>query len=229
MVVSRIGEKRDKSSDSTVIIDASTPTEATPLRLKGILKLVSSQCRDQQLQVFQHDPQSLAESQTLMTNRRRVTKRSIPPSQHLTFEQLVQRHRYVAFFFIQGNSSNYFSPHCLLLRNRLAQGYHDVMTTFVMPLSDDTEDPDFLFCQGTGFAVLPPSSVVLSMLNITQVPYLAVLETATGQRKDSDAMLAMEWNDPHAVINMWQRGKSGLSCTQKILAVASCQSQCVIS
>jgi hypothetical protein len=119
-----------------------------------------------------------------------------------------------------------------MLRKRLAEDYHDVMTTFLIFLGDTVggqeSSEENMFCQGTSFAILPASAVLLSMININQVPAIVILDTATGQRISRDAMLAMEWNDPHSVVNAWQRGKTGLDCTQKILAVASFQSDCCI-
>lgn len=207
-------------------------TRDTSHRLKGILRLISSQY-PQEILTFEHDPTLLAESQTNLQNRRR-RKRPFNrqhPSQPSTFDELVNRYRYVCFFFVQGNPSHFYSIHCLTIRKRLAAEYHDVMTTFLVNVGASASGPgdDSIFCQGTGFAVLPPTPVLLSMLNISQVPVAIVFETATGQRISRDAMLAMEWNDPQSVINAWQRGKSGLDCTQKALAIASLQTDCVVS
>lgn len=146
------------------------------------------------------------------------------------FEELVCRHRYACFFFIQGNPSQFYSSHCLTLRKRLAEDYHDVMTIFLVVIGDYADpSTDDAFCQGTGFALLPSTPILLSVLNITQVPAAVVLDSGTGQKMSKDAMLAIEWSDPQSVINAWQRGKSGLDCTQKALAVASLQTDCAIS
>ena len=116
-----------------------------------------------------------------------------------------------------------------MLRKRLAEGYHDVMTIFVITLGNDTGSIDEnLFCQGTGFAYLPSSPMLLSMLNIDQVPTLVILDTSSGQKLSRDSMIAVEWNDAHSVINSWQKGGSGLSLSQKVLAIVTLQSDCVI-
>jgi hypothetical protein len=206
-----------------------------PLRLKGLLRLLSSQCQEE-VRAFEYDPMALTDSHAVLQNRRRrrpYSSTQLLLSQTSSFEELVNRHRYVCFFVIQGNASNFYSKHCLMLRKRLAEDYHDVMTTFLIAPGDRSatggqESHDNLFCKGSGFATLPASAVLLSMININQVPAIVILDTSTGQRISRDAMLAMEWNDPHSVINAWQRGKSGLDCTQKILAVASFQSDCCI-
>jgi hypothetical protein len=102
------------------------------------------------------------------------------------------------------------------------------MTTFVVSLNDNGEERDTLFCQGTGFSSFPSSSILMMLFNITQVPTIVIVDTTTGRAKSPDAGLAMEWNDPHYVINAWQRGNSGLSLSQKALSVITCQSNCVI-
>ena len=203
-----------------------------PPRLKGILRLISSQYPDP-IPTYEHDATMLAESQTIMQNRRRKRPNStLLPNQMATFEELVNRHRYACFFFIQGNPSRFYSSHCLKLRKRLSEDYHDVMATFLVTVGGNAASTDAtgdVFCQGTGFSSLPSTPILLSLLNINQVPVAVVLEKATGHKISRDAMLAMEWNNPQSVINAWQRGKSGLDCTQKALAVASMQSDCTLS
>lgn len=196
--------------------------------LKGLLRLISSQCQEE-VRAFEYDTSALAESHTLLQNRRR--RRPGPThlgSQLSSFEELVNCHRYVCFFVVQANASNFYSKHCLMLRKRLAEDYHDVMTTFLITAGGQESSNDNVFCQGTGFATLPASPILFTMMNINHVPTVVILDTATGQSISRDAILAMEWNDPHCVINAWQRGKSGLDCMQKILAVATLQSDCVI-
>lgn len=206
----------------------SAATPETP-RLTGLLRLVSSQCPDH-VRLIQFDPVVLTESHALLQNRRRKRQSNLLRlSEESSFESLCRRHRYVCFFAVQGNSSNFYSNHCLLLRKRLAESYHDVMTTFVITLGNEpTSMDENLFCQGTGFASLPPSPMLLSILNINQVPSLVILDTSSGQKLSQDAMIAVEWNDAHSVINAWQKGESGLTLCQKVLAIACLQSDCVI-
>jgi hypothetical protein len=93
---------------------------------------------------------------------------------------------------------------------------------------------DNIFCHGTGFSLLcmDHTSVLLSMLNVTQVPSVVVLDTVTGRQLGDTALLAMEHhaNNPHQVIQAWEQGKSGLSCCSKFLAMVTCQTStpCVI-
>jgi hypothetical protein len=103
------------------------------------------------------------------------------------------------------------------------------MTTFLVPVGNETTSiEENLFCHGTGFACLPPLPMLLSILNISQVPSLVILDASSGQKLSRDAMIAVEWNDAHSVINAWQKGQSGLSLPQKLLAMATLQSDCVI-
>ena len=113
------------------------------------------------------------------------------------------------------------------------------MTVFVVNLNYDRQtetgsDGQDIFSQndnlwshfgrGTGFTSLPTSSVLMTLLNITQVPTLVVIDTSTGRPISSDAVLALEWNDPHDVLQAWHTGSSGLNCWQKLLALATFQS-----
>jgi hypothetical protein len=95
----------------------------------------------------------------------------------------------------------------------------------------DTPHVDnFFFFHGTGFAVFPSeqNDIVWNMLNISQLPSVIVNDTTTGRIVSADALLAIERNDPHFVINSWQQGKSGLSCLQRLLAAATCEGSCHI-
>jgi hypothetical protein len=102
------------------------------------------------------------------------------------------------------------------------------MTILIVSLNNDDGGTENMFCHGTGFASLPSSSIIMALFNVTQVPTILVVDTDTGRLLPSDAGLAMEWNDPHYVLNAWQRGSSGLTVGQKVLAVMSFQSDCVI-
>ena len=179
-----------------------------------------------ELLCFDYDHKILEDSHTILQSRRKRRNFDSPPSRALPFEHLVGLHRYVCFFFVQGSGS-YYSIHSLGLRRHLATHYHDSMTTFVVSLNDG-EDGDGFFCQGTGFLVFPFSPILMTLFNITQTPTIKIVDTATGRALTTDAGLAMEWNDPHYVINAWQRGRSGLSVGQKTLAMITCQSDCVI-
>jgi hypothetical protein len=195
-------------------------------RLTGMLRLIKSQCTGD-ICCFDYEHAVLIESQIFLQKRRRRSPgHPVVYSQTRSFEELATRHRYVCFMVIQGNASNFYSQHCLFLRKRLSQDFHDVMTTFLVSLGD--EQAGGIFCRGTGFCHLPETLAIRSLLNVSQVPYLAIVDTTTGEKMSQDAMLAMEWNDAHRVINSWQRGRSGLTCTQKMMAVATLQSSCVI-
>jgi hypothetical protein len=102
---------------------------------------------------------------------------------------------------------------------------------------DDNDDVWDLYCLGTGFALLPNNnsntSLLLSMLNVTQVPSIIVIDTATGRQVGGDvALLAMVSNrdNPQRILQAWEQGKSGLSCCETLLAMATCQTSvwCVI-
>eukprot|EP00980_Cylindrotheca_fusiformis_P012281 scaffold3001_cov122-Cylindrotheca_fusiformis.AAC.6 len=123
-------------------------------------------------------------------------------------------------------SGKYHSSHALTLRLRLANEFHDSMSTFLVCLNSDT---DKLFCQGTGFATFPASSVILTMLNVSKVPAIVVVDSTTGRPLSADAALAVEWNEPQDVINAWEAGKSGLSASQKTFSTLTFQGDCAIS
>ena len=176
----------------------------------------------------------------------------IPHSQYsMPFEAVVRRHKFVAVFVVQGfwNAAGNpcYSAHTLHLRNILANDYHDVMTTFVIDLggeapeserfrdekSNDEEtgtmngsDSSHPFCKGTGFCLFPTTplstSTTLALLQITKIPAVVVLDVGTGRMVASDAILAIERNDSHTVINRWQSKNSGLSLLQQLGAVATC-------
>jgi hypothetical protein len=215
----------DRERQGLIMTEETMLTRKTP-RLTGLLRLISSQSTED-LRCFDYEPHVLTDSQNMLKNRRR-SRLGSPPihSQTASFEALATHHRYVCFFVIQGNASNFYSQHCLFLRQRLSQGFHDVMKTFLVCLGDDAA-ADF-FCHGTGFCHLPETPLVRSLLNISQVPCVIIVNSTTGEKMSQDAMLAMEWNDAHRVINSWQRGQSGLTCTQKMMAVATFQSSCAI-
>jgi hypothetical protein len=83
-----------------------------------------------------------------------------------------------------------------------------------------------LFCGGTGFYIFPSLSILPTVLNVTQLPTIIVVDNQTGKTLPSDAILAIERNDSDTVITAWQQGKSGLSCIQKIITVSTCESHC---
>lgn len=188
--------------------------------------MLSSHCPNE-LPVFCYNNDLLEETQTVLQKRRKRRISEHPPSDMATFQELVCLHRYVCFFVIQGSRS-YYSAHSLSLRKRLATDYHDSMTTFIVSLNEREEETENTFYQGTGFSSFPSSSVLMTILNVTKVPTIVIVDTATGFPVSPDAGLAMEWNDAHYVLNAWQRKSSGLSWVQKLLAVVSCQSDCVI-
>jgi hypothetical protein len=198
-------------------------------RLKGLLKMLNF---DDPLHFLHFDALQLNETQTILERRRKkVRNREMRAtddysSDKFTFQQLVARNRFVCFFIVQG-SGNYHSIHTLNLRKKLAMDYHDSMTTFLISL--DGKESDNSFCEGTGFAIFPFFPMATRLLNVTQVPAIVVIDSTTGRPLSSDAALAVEWNDPHFVINAWQRKKSGLSCSQKAFSVLTFQSTCTIS
>lgn len=101
-------------------------------------------------------------------------------------------------------------------------------------LGDDDNVNTDLFCHGTGFALLAinDTSLLLSMLNVTQVPSVVVVDTVTGRKLGDNALLAMEHHrdDPERALQAWERGHSGLSCCRTAIATATCQtsSSCAI-
>ena len=109
--------------------------------------------------------------------------------------------------------------------------------------NDEAENDDEAshFCSGTGFAVYPPptttttttttflssttTATTLALLNVAKVPSVVVIDTSTGRVVSRDAILAIEKNDSHTVINRWQSGRSGLSCVQQFCAAMTCESE----
>lgn len=174
---------------------------------------------------------------------------SIPHPKHsMAFESVVRRHKFVAFFVVQGfrnvGGKTCYSAHTLNLRRILATDYHDVMTTFVLDLvggnggsnpamtafvdeetGETFNEPSSAFCNGTGFCLFPTDgsvSTLLALLNVSKIPAVVVLDAFTGRIVAGDAILAIERNDGHTVVNRWQSGRSGLSILQQMGAVATC-------
>jgi hypothetical protein len=225
-------------------------TSSSSPRLKGVLALLQPLYPDDQfLSVYNYDRYILAEAQRMLpNNKRRKKKRQLQLQDGDTtslssFSDLVAQHKFACFFFVQEP----FTSLTISLRRRLATEYQESMTIFVVSLNsnfssssldeqsskstttqDDVSDYA-LFCKGTGFARLsPPSLVLTSLLNVVQIPTLAVLDTTTGRLLPEDAGLAMEWNSSAQVLEAWNMGQSGLTMSQKVLAVASLQSNCTI-
>ena len=163
-----------------------------------------------------------------------------------TFAELCQRHKFVCFFILQ-EGPVYYSKHVMELRKRLSLHYNDCMTTFVVNLNnnnnnhrggeDDTSSETASrknvnlfshFGTGTGFTYIRPTSsslsIFMALLNVTQVPTIIIFDTSTGRPISGDAKLALEWNEPHDVLQAWHVGHSGLTTCQKLLAVVTCQS-----
>jgi hypothetical protein len=84
------------------------------------------------------------------------------------------------------------------------------------------------FMHGTGFAALGSTPVLMSLLNVTQVPTIVIIDSDTGRPLSRDSALAIEWNDPHDCLNAWQAGGSGLTACQKGFSLATFQSDCAI-
>ncbi|KAG7359738.1 hypothetical protein IV203_034836 [Nitzschia inconspicua] len=113
------------------------------------------------------------------------------------------------------------------------QGDKDDDIVGIATTNQINNDGGNVFCNGTGFALLSlhNTSILLSMLNVTQVPSVVVVDTVTGRRLGDTALLAMEHHrdHPQRVIDAWEQGKSGLSCCSTMLAIATCRtSSCVI-
>lgn len=197
--------------------------------LKGYLRMLQV---EEPLSFYPFDGDRLQETQTRLERRKKSTAGNHSSSLmaiEKSFAQVLKEHRFVCFFIVQGNKRNFHSNHAMTLRKRLALKFHDLMTTLIVFCDNDSSQGEPLFCQGTGFTSFPSSPTLMSVLNITQVPSLIVLDTLTGRPIHSDAALALEWNDPHAVLDAWQQGQSGLSSTQKVTAVVTLQSNCAIS
>jgi hypothetical protein len=241
-------------------------------QLRGLLKLLvagsttttkttttATISKDTKLPLFEYDVELLQDTQSMFQKRRgRMNHQSQQdngtriPQYNLSYQELIARHRFVCFFIIQGNDSNRYSKHTLRLRKLLSNGYHDSITTFLVPVGgntmvlsssykdnhgdnnntdDDIEESsnNFLFCHGTGFVLFSQTSYLITMLNTSQLPSVIIIDSTTGRIvSQQDALLAMEWNDSHTVINSWQQGKSGLSCLQKLFAIVTCESSCVV-
>lgn len=197
-------------------------------RLKGVLKMLG--CAED-LPSFHFNLQQLQDTQKVLERRRKKGRKELlgaadSPSEMLSFKELVARNRFTCFFIVQG-SKHFYSEHTLNLRKKLAMDYNDSMTTFFISVSDNESSGTF-FCEGTGFAIFPSSEILLTLLNVTQVPTIVIVDSTTGRPLSSDAALAIEWNDAHYVINAWQRKDSGLSIAQKALSLVTCQSACTI-
>ena len=101
----------------------------------------------------------------------------------------------------------------------------------------DTVGNGSILGAGTGFVGMEYDPTILTILNITQLPTLVVIDTITGRPLSSSgrhnhhrAMAAIEYNDPDIVIEAWKRGQSGLTCCQSIWTTATCQDlACTIS
>ena len=184
---------------------------------------------DQQLSSYSYDENQLNETHTILQNRRKRHRSmgSSTASSFTTatsFTEAVHEHRFVGFFFTQGGP--YYSQHELSLRKILASaGYQKAMTLFVVFLGGQ-QGSDEVFLQGTGFTELPARSVLTTLLNVTKLPTLVVIdnsdsETSTGRPISHDESLAVKWNEADAVLRSWENGKSGLSLTQKAFAMFS--------
>jgi hypothetical protein len=88
------------------------------------------------------------------------------------------------------------------------------------------EEPSFM--HGTGFAAHGSTPILMSLLNMTQVPTIVIIDSDTGRSRSRDSALAIEWNDPHDCLNAWQAGGSGLTVWQKVFSLATFQSDCTI-
>jgi hypothetical protein len=201
--------------------DAATTTTTHQRRspLKGVLRMLEPQYPDP-LSSYSYDETQLMESHALLQNRRKRSRPSdLYSSSYATstsFPDLIQQHRFVGVFFTQGGP--YFSPHELSLRKILTSGYHDSMTLFVVFLGGQ-QDGTFLF--GSGFSNLPPSSILTTVLNVTKLPTLVVIDSETGRPISQDESLAVKWNEPRDVLASWEEGRSGLSLLQKAFALLS--------
>lgn len=255
--------------------------------LRGLLKLIQGQIPPPLLEIandtnetetnvycYRYHGPTLRESQKELQKKKRMTSRNkknknsaegegsfpllLQHSKHsTTFETAVRRHKFVAFFVVQGlqnaGGNPCYSAHTLKLRTILATDYHDVMTTFVLDLGgsgsgsissnamlpfgdeggDDEETRGAMaaaashpFCKGTGFCLYPTNpfsvSTTLALLNISKIPSVVVLDSFTGRIVSSDAIISIERNDSHTVVNRWQSGRSGLSPWQQVGAVVTC-------
>jgi hypothetical protein len=84
---------------------------------------------------------------------------------------------------------------------------------------------------GTGFAALGSTPVLMSLLNVTQVPTIVIMDSDTDRPLSRESALAIEWNDPHDCFNKdgfnaWQAGGSGMTVPwlpAKVTALSSDQ------
>jgi hypothetical protein len=285
MLLVEAGEMRVAKTENYTSSRQSTKDHTQKSRpLCGLLKLLQGQITDAtttphnnaddaHVNAYRYHGLTLRESQKMLQKRKRSTRRKIhdeegggiglPTILHskysTTFESAVKRHKFVAFFVVQGfqnvGGSICYSKHTLDLRTILATDYHDVMTTFVLDLGDtsggtnghellllgggycDEEsgatmaarsgggDESHPFCNGTGFGLFPTTtsaSTVLALLNVSKIPSVVVLDASSGRVVSRDAILSIERNDSHTVVNRWQAGKSGLSMVQQLSAVVIC-------
>jgi hypothetical protein len=264
--------------------------------LRGLLKLLEGQIAPPLLEsananainergttnvdCYRYHGPTLRESQKELQKRKRTSRKNknaaeveadvpllLQHSKHSTnFHTAVRRHKFVAFFVVQGiqnvGGNPCYSAHTLNLRTILATDYHDVMTTFVLDLGgngsgsiggsnamlpfgdcDDEEDGGAVaaardnddnnaepqshpFSKGTGFCLFPTTpfsvSTTLALLNVSKIPSMVVLDSFTGKVVSRDAIISIERNDSHTVVNRWQSGRSGLSLWQQMGAVATC-------
>jgi hypothetical protein len=47
----------------------------------------------------------------------------------------------------------------------------------------------------------------MSLLNVTQLPTIVIIDSNTGRPLFRDSALAIEWNDPHDCLNAWQAAR----------------------
>ena len=227
------------TSTSTTTTTTTTTTTAKLYPVRGILQLLQPYYHpDLSIDVYEHNVQFLQDTQTQLMRRKRVqldrsSETPTKSSQQQSFVHLIQQHRLVGFFVVQGlrGGGSYFSPHEVSLRRILATDYWEHMTIFLVNCNETSTDQlSSVFLAGSGFAHLPHHPILHTLLNITQIPTLVVVDTTTGRPLSQDAILALEWNDPHYVLDAWKRGQSGLTGFQQGLALATWQSQaCSIS
>lgn len=209
--------------------DTNTHHQTTSSRLKGYLRILQV---EEPLHFYPFDGDVLQESQTRLERRKKKNISNQNSYIQKSYVDLVSEHRFVCFFMVQGGGNFHYSPHTLTLRKTLALKFHNRMTIMVVFCGKDSGEASSLFAQGTGFASVPSSSTLMSILNITQVPSLVILDTKDGRPISSDAGLALEWynrNDPQELLDAWVQQQSGLTPTQKVFSVLTLQSNCTIS
>jgi len=240
-----------------------SPVHRTP-PVRGLLKLLQGQINNDGseplVDIYRYHGPTLRESQKELQKKKRSTTKQehnndgesplLIPKHSMDFKTIVRRHKFVAFFVVQGfrnvGGNAYYSAHTLNLRRILATDYHDVMTTFVLDLGgggssnnsaaaigfdEETgggscDESSSSFCNGTGFCLFPTDGVsvstLLALLNVSKIPAVVVMDACSGRIMVKDAILAIERNDSHTVVNRWQSGRSGLSILQQLGAVATC-------